>query len=90
MKIEVAYASRNTQCVLAIEIEEGGTVQSAIELSGILTKFPEINLKTQSVGIFSKKCKLSDLVHAGDRIEIYRPLLIDPKEARRTRAKKVK
>lgn len=90
MKIEVAYASREKQCILEIEVEPGSTIQSAIECSGILEKFPEINLATQSVGVFSKKRSLSDLVHEGDRIEIYRPLLIDPKEARRARAKKKK
>jgi len=61
------------------------TVQEAIEQSNILERFPEINLAVNKVGIFGKGVKLDSLPVAGDRIEIYRPLIVDPKEARRRR-----
>lgn len=87
--IEVAYAEPHKQSILKVEVEKGSTVQTAINQSGILTLFPQINLAKQKVGIFSKTCELSDAVQQGDRIEIYRPLTIDPKEARRAKAKKI-
>ena len=87
-KIEVAYARPDKQIILTVEVEEQSTIETAIQRSGILTAFPEINLAKQSVGVFSKPRSLSDLVEEGDRIEIYRPLIIDPKEARRAKAKK--
>jgi putative ubiquitin-RnfH superfamily antitoxin RatB of RatAB toxin-antitoxin module len=86
--IEVAYASPNQQKILTVLMKEGDTIEAAIKKSGILNLFPQIDLKTQSVGIFSKRKKLTDMVKEGDRIEIYRALLIDPKEARRSKAKK--
>lgn len=88
IKIEIAYALPDKQCILPVEVESGCTVAAAIEQSGILNLFPEIDLNKQSVGIFSKSCHLSDNVQEGDRVEIYRPLIIDPKEARRTKAKR--
>jgi len=69
-----------------IKVTEGSTIETAIERSGVLDIFPEIDLMKQSVGIFGRKKKLSDTVSEGDRVEIYRPLEIDPKEARRLRA----
>ncbi len=86
--IEVAYAGVSKQTVIPLKVEEGTTILSAIQQSGILTLFPEIDLATQKVGIFSKPKELSDLVHENERIELYRHLLIDPKEARRKRSKK--
>lgn len=86
--IEVAYALPDEQRILTLQVEEGCTIETAIDRSGILEIFPEIDLMKQKVGIFSKLKKLSDHVQDGDRIEIYRALLIDPKEARRNRAKK--
>lgn len=88
IQIEVAYAKPDEQRLLVIEIEVGSTIEAAIRRSGILTLFPEIDLTQQKVGVFSKPRLLSDIVYAGDRIEIYRPLSIDPKEARRAKAKK--
>jgi putative ubiquitin-RnfH superfamily antitoxin RatB of RatAB toxin-antitoxin module len=85
--IEVAYALPHEQCILTLQIKEGSTIEFAINQSGILKQFPEIDLTKQKVGVFSKSRKLTDTVFANDRIEIYRPLLIDPKEARRRRAK---
>ncbi len=88
--IEVAYASDSQSWLIPFEVEEGTTVQQAIASSGILQQCPDINLQTNKVGLFSKIIELDVPVRAGDRIEIYRPLLLDPKEARRLRAEKAK
>lgn len=88
--VEVVYAKPNEQKILKVEIAEGSTIEQAILASGILALFPEINLSEQKVGVFSKTKLLSDEVYSGERIEIYRPLTIDPKEARRKRVKKKK
>jgi uncharacterized protein len=85
IRVEVAYALPDKQKILSLEVEEGSSIQSVIERSGILILFPEIDLSTQKVGVFSKAKELTDSVNEGDRIEIYRPLLINPKEARRKR-----
>ena len=85
--VEVAYAAPLRQEIIALEVDAGCSIGTAIELSGILQRFPEIDLARQHVGVFSKKRELSDTLQAGDRIEIYRPLTIDPKEARRAKAK---
>jgi len=90
MPIEVAYASDDQSWLIPFEVEEGTTVQQAITSSGILEQCPDINLQTNKVGLFSKIIELGVPVRAGDRIEIYRPLILDPKEARRLRAEKVK
>ncbi|MCH8163853.1 MAG: RnfH family protein, partial [Proteobacteria bacterium] len=71
-------------------VEDGTTIQQAIVTSGILDQCTAIDLETNEVGIFSKIVALDTLVRAGDRIEIYRPLILDPKQARRLRAKKEK
>lgn len=86
IEVEVVYASPSKQLLITCQVKLGSTIQQAIELSGILSQFPEIDLSQQKVGIFGKQRKLTDLVQAGDRIEIYRPLIIDPKKARRNRA----
>ena len=88
--IEVAYASANQSWLIPFEVEEGTTVQQAIASSGILEQCLDINLQTNKVGLFSKIIELDVLVREGDRIEIYRPLILDPKEARRLRAEKAK
>jgi len=88
LAIEIVYASPTRQSLLKVMVEPGCTIEEAIKQSGILQTFPEINLERNKVGIFSKPKLLSDTVQAGDRIEIYRPLIIDPKEARRAKAKK--
>ncbi len=84
--IEVAYALPATQSLLTLEVRVGATIRHAILQSGILRLFPEIDPQTISVGIFSEPKELDDIVKEGDRIEIYRPLTMDPKEARRRRA----
>ena len=86
--VEVAYAWPGQQTLIEVKLQAGSTIEAAIERSGILMQCPEINLAVQEVGIFSRLCQLSDEVFNGDRIEIYRPLIIDPKEARRAKAKK--
>jgi putative ubiquitin-RnfH superfamily antitoxin RatB of RatAB toxin-antitoxin module len=86
--IEIAYATPTKQIILALEVPSSCTIEEAIRLSRITESFPEIDLQKQKVGVFSKIKKLSDTLKAGDRIEIYRPLIIDPKEARRAKAKK--
>ncbi len=88
ISIEVVYASPTAQELLALEVPAGCTVEAAIDRSGIIELFPEIDLMQQKVGIFGKQVSLSSYVQAGDRIEIYRPLLVDPKEARRLRARR--
>jgi len=90
LQIELIYALPDEQEILVIEIDENATVEQAINHSEILQRYPEIDLKINKVGIFSKVCKLTDKLHNGDRIEIYRPLIADPKEARKARAKKQK
>ncbi len=86
MRIEVAYAKPSEQIILCLDLPEGGTAEMAILQSGILQRFPEINLECNKIGVFSKLCKLDCVLRSGDRVEIYRPLLADPKDARRNRA----
>ena len=87
-RIEVAYAEReNVVHVINIEVAPGTTVRQAIEASGLMQACRDIDLARNSVGIFSTVCPLDTAVSDGDRVEIYRPLTADPKEARRRRAK---
>lgn len=88
LNISIAYARPDRQIEISLTIEESCTVAMAIRRSTILDQFSEIDLAKAAVGIFSKKAALDDLLQEGDRIEIYRPLLIDPKEARRLRAER--
>ncbi len=87
IKVEVAYARSDKQWLIPIEVEAGSTIEAAILCSGILRECPEIDLTKQKIGVFSQSRHLFAEVNEGDRIEIYRPLLIDPKEARRAKAK---
>jgi putative ubiquitin-RnfH superfamily antitoxin RatB of RatAB toxin-antitoxin module len=84
--VEVAYALRERQALVAVEVEEGGTIEEAIRCSGILEAFPEIDLRRAKVGIFGRLAALDERMHGGDRVEIYRPLIADPKEVRRRKA----
>lgn len=86
MNIEIVYGYTDRQLLLSFEVDEAATVEQAIEQSGIMQQFEDIDLKVNKVGIFGKLTKLSAGLKAGDRIEIYRPLLADPKEVRRRRA----
>ncbi len=81
--IEVAYALPNEQLILAIEVPTECDVEEAIKRSGILQRYPEIDLSQNKVGIFGKVCKLNASLRPNDRIEIYRKLIADPKESRR-------
>jgi putative ubiquitin-RnfH superfamily antitoxin RatB of RatAB toxin-antitoxin module len=86
MIFEVAFGKLDEQALLTVESAEPLTAKQAIEVSGILERFPEIDLKTNKIGIFGKVAKLDTLLTEGDRVEIYRPLIADPKEARKKRA----
>lgn len=86
MKIGIAYALPKRQVWLTVEVPEGTTVEKALERSGVLAQFPEIDLTTQKVGIFGKVAALDATLEDGDRIEIYRPITADP-QAVRARAK---
>ncbi|MBT3030512.1 MAG: RnfH family protein [Candidatus Thiodiazotropha sp. (ex Codakia orbicularis)] len=86
MIFEVAYGKLDEQALLSIESAERLTAEQAIEASGILQMFPEIDLKANKIGIFGKAAKLDTVLSEGDRVEIYRPLIADPKEARKKRA----
>ncbi len=88
MSIEVAYATPEQQVIVMLNVPENTTVETAIKSSGLLARFPEIDLSVTAVGIFGKLCELNQLLKTGDRVEIYRPLHNDPKEARRQRARK--
>jgi hypothetical protein len=88
VNVEVVYAKPEVQVTVKLAVEEGSTVESAIKASGMLERFPEIALSELNAGIFGIACKLDQSVREGDRIEIYRPLVHDPKEARRQRALK--
>ena len=86
--IVVCYATPTQEFLRALEVEQGTTIGQAIEASGVLAAFPDINLVTQPVGIFAKKKPLETVLRARDRIEIYRALVADPKDSRRRRAAK--
>lgn len=86
--VEVAYALPEKQYLQSVKLEEGATVEQAIQASGLLTLRDDIDLTNNKVGIYSRPAKLHDAVHDGDRVEIYRPLIADPKELRRQRAEK--
>jgi len=88
--VEVVYALPHEQRVFTQTIDKNLTVEEIILHSGILEVYPEIDLKKNKVGIFSRNVKLNATVRDKDRIEIYRPLLADPKEIRRKRAEQAK
>ena len=86
IRVEVAYALPNQQTLLSLDLPVGSSVESAIQQSGLLNRFPEIDLAQNKVGVFSKLVALNTLLRDRDRVEIYRPLIADPKEIRRQRA----
>ena len=87
LQVEIAYALPDIQFLKRIAVPTGCKVEQALILSGLLEQFPEIDLARNKVGIFGKFVQLDMPLQSNDRIEIYRPLIIDPKEARRMRAK---
>lgn len=85
IEVEVVYALPQEQVVVRLELEEGATVEAAICASGLLARYREIDLATQKVGIFGRVVGLEEVLRGRDRVEIYRPLIADPKEARKKR-----
>lgn len=88
MKIVIVYALPDRQVVRGMEVGEGTTLAAAVELSGLLAEFPEINLGMNPMGIYGRVIAKDAVLRDGDRIEIYRPLRVEPKEARRKRQQK--
>ena len=86
IRVEVAYARQESQVLLTVSGPPGMTVRDAIDRSGILARFPEIDLAINKVGIYGKLTRLEQNLGDGDRVEIYRPLIADPKEVRKRRA----
>ena len=86
--VEVCYARTDRQFLLPLNVAEGTTIQQAIEHSGIVGLAPEIDISVWRVGIYSKLKALDTVLRQHDRIEIYRPLIADPKDSRRRRADK--
>ena len=86
MLVEVAYALEKKQTLLELEVDEGTTLKQAVELSGIIDAYPQIDLTKGKTGIFGKIAKLDTVLREKDRVEIYRPLIADPKQVRKERA----
>ena len=86
MIVEVAYALPDKQSLVSLEVEEGTTIKEAIEASGVLETYHQIDLTIDKVGIFSKFATLDTVLREKDRVEIYRPLIADPKKVRKERA----
>ncbi|MGQ9658833.1 MAG: RnfH family protein [Thermochromatium sp.] len=86
LRISIAYVGLQGQALRPLEVRTGTSVREAIEQSGLLAQFPEIDLERNKVGIFGRLVTLDQVLEDGDRIEIYRPLIADPKTARRRRA----
>lgn len=88
VQVFLCYGTAEREYLRTMQVEPGTTIGQAIELSGVLTEFPDINLATQPVGIYARKKTLDTVLRERDRIEIYRPLVADPKDSRRRRAEK--
>ncbi|MDB2425117.1 RnfH family protein [Litoricolaceae bacterium] len=88
MKIQVVYATPDQQSIVELDVPDGTTVFEAAVQSGLANQFPDIDLDTIPMGIFGVRVKTATttILHPGDRVELYRSLLVDPKESRRTRA----
>ncbi|MGA9395032.1 MAG: RnfH family protein [Azonexus sp.] len=86
LRVEVCYALPEKQELVAVNLPEGATLQQALEASGLLGKYPDIDIKKNKFGIYAKLSKLDTPLRDRDRVEIYRPLIADPKEVRKQRA----
>lgn len=86
LPIEVIYALAHEQVLFKVQVPAGSTLKQGILASGILQRYPALNIETLEVGIFGKLAKLDEPLRAKDRIEIYRPLIADPKAVRKQRA----
>jgi putative ubiquitin-RnfH superfamily antitoxin RatB of RatAB toxin-antitoxin module len=87
LAVEIVYALRHEQAVVRLEVNEKTTARQAIELSGLRVKYPEIDSERAAIGLFGKLIAPDTALRDGDRIEIYRPLALDPKERRARKAK---
>lgn len=85
MNVGVCYAMADRQLWLKLDVPEGSTVAEAIQISGVLAQYPDIDLENQKVGIFGKIAKLDAIVKDGDRVEIYRKIIADPQQVERRR-----
>jgi len=92
MKIQVVYATPDQQSIVELDVPDGTTAFEAAVQSGLANQFPDIDLDTIPMGIFGVRVKTATttILHPGDRVELYRSLLVDPKESRRTRAESQK
>lgn len=88
IQVEVAYATPEKQLIVNAKVLPNATIEEAVRASGMLEQFPEIELTSAKVGVFGRLATLQTRLTAGDRVEIYRPLLIDPKLARKQRVAK--
>lgn len=89
INIEVVYGLPNKQVLLSVPVPVGSTIETCIKISGITKHFPDIIVSEAKVGIFSQAATLATIIKEGERIEIYRPLIADPKEMRKLRAAKM-
>lgn len=90
IKVEVVYALPQVQRLIAVQVAPGCTALEAVQQSGIAKAFPDLDLDKAELGIYGKAVAKTQVLREGDRVEIYRPLIIDPKEARKARAAKAK
>ncbi len=97
IRVEVAYALADKQKIIELEVDPGTTARQAVALSRIVDDFPDIDIAAASLGIFGQELGRRGMpdaeayqVRQGDRVEIYRPLIVDPKEVRRQRAAKAR
>ncbi len=88
INVEVAYATPEKQIIRTVNVNAGTSIGAAIVQSGIMVDFPELELEDARVGLFGKASAMTTVLSEGDRVEIYRPLIADPKEVRRKRAAK--
>jgi len=88
--VEVVYGLPNKQTLLSCQVAKGTTIEQCIHQSGILAHYSDIDLRHNAVGVWNHTAKLTDVVNEGDRVEIYRPLIADPKEVRKRRAEQAK
>jgi putative ubiquitin-RnfH superfamily antitoxin RatB of RatAB toxin-antitoxin module len=90
LSVQVCYALATEQVLIDVELPAGATLMQAIEASGILQRYPQIDLSTQKAGVFGKLKPLDTALADHDRVEIYRPLLVDPKVSRQRRVEKTR
>ena len=86
INVEVAYALPEKQVILPVNVDVGTTIGGAIVQSGLMMEFPDLDIEHSEVGIFGKVMPMTTVLSDGDRVEVYRPLIADPKEVRRQRA----